>query len=119
MPPGLIGPVAGAPRDQLLSCRFNARDAPAAGVSGQELTGRAYAQAQKFGAEIMIAKGATQLACDRQAYAVQIDAAVRVPARAVMTLLMPPRTAKSPTTCIHCGWQAATRSSRMRFTARS
>ncbi len=32
----------------------------------------------------MIAKGATQLACDRQAYAVQIDAAVRVPARAVI-----------------------------------
>ena len=54
------------------------------GISGQELTGRAYAQAQKFGAQIMIAKGATQLACDRQAYAVQIDEGVRVPARAVI-----------------------------------
>ena len=29
------------------------------GISGQELAGRAYAQAQKFGAQIMIAKGAT------------------------------------------------------------
>ena len=54
------------------------------GISGQELTGRAYAQAQKFGAQIMIAKGATELACDRQPYAVQIDDGARVPARAVI-----------------------------------
>ena len=31
------------------------------GISGQELAGRAYTQAQKFGAQVMIAKGATQL----------------------------------------------------------
>ena len=31
------------------------------GISGLELTGRAYAQAQKFGAQVMIAKGATKL----------------------------------------------------------
>ena len=54
------------------------------GISGQELAGRAYAQAQKFGAEIMIAKGATQLTCDRQPYAVQIDDGPRVPARTVI-----------------------------------
>lgn len=54
------------------------------GISGQELTGRAYAQAQKFGAQIMIAKAATRLACGGQAYAVQMDDAVRVPARAVI-----------------------------------
>ena len=54
------------------------------GISGQDLTGRAYAQAQKFGAQIMIAKGATRLACDRQPYAVQIDERTRVPARAVI-----------------------------------
>jgi thioredoxin reductase (NADPH) len=54
------------------------------GISGQELTGRAYAQAQKFGAQIMIAKGATELACARRAYAVNIDDGVRVPARAVI-----------------------------------
>jgi thioredoxin reductase (NADPH) len=54
------------------------------GISGLELTGRAYAQAQKFGAQIMIARGATGLACDRQPYAVQIDGGPRVPARAVI-----------------------------------
>ncbi len=43
------------------------------GISGLDLTGRAYAQAQKFGAQIMIAKGATKLACARPAYAVQMD----------------------------------------------
>ena len=54
------------------------------GISGQELTGRAYAQAQKFGAQIMIAKGATALACGQQAYAVQVGDGVPVPARAVI-----------------------------------
>ncbi len=54
------------------------------GISGQELTGRAYAQAQKFGAEILIAQGATRLACNAPAYAVQIDEGLRVPARAVI-----------------------------------
>jgi thioredoxin reductase (NADPH) len=54
------------------------------GISGQELTGRAYAQAQKFGAEIMIAKGATQLACATRPYAVQIENGPSVPARAVI-----------------------------------
>ncbi len=43
------------------------------GISGLDLTGRAYAQAQKFGAQIMIAKGATGLACERQPYGVRID----------------------------------------------
>jgi thioredoxin reductase (NADPH) len=54
------------------------------GISGQELTGRAYAQAQKFGAQIVIAKGATALACQQQAYAVRIDGGAPVPARAVI-----------------------------------
>src|SRR5205809_3244341 len=31
-----------------------------------DLTGRAYAQALKFGARVMVAKGATRLACDGQ-----------------------------------------------------
>jgi thioredoxin reductase (NADPH) len=48
------------------------------------LTGRAYAQAQKFGAQIMIAKGAARLDCDRQPYAVQIDNGEPVPARALI-----------------------------------
>jgi thioredoxin reductase (NADPH) len=54
------------------------------GISGQELTGRAYSQAQKFGAQIMIAKGATSVACDQQAYAVRVDEGTPVPARAVI-----------------------------------
>jgi thioredoxin reductase (NADPH) len=54
------------------------------GISGLDLTGRAYAQAQKFGAQVMIAKGATKLACVQQPYAVEIDAGARVAARAVI-----------------------------------
>src|SRR2546422_1911244 len=54
------------------------------GISGVDLTGRAYAQAQKFGARVLIAKGATQLACDGQPYAVQIADGSSVRARAVI-----------------------------------
>ncbi|HEX9218370.1 MAG TPA: hypothetical protein VF864_15465, partial [Gemmatimonadales bacterium] len=36
-----------------------------------DLTGRAYAQALKFGAQVMVAKGATRLACDGQRYTVE------------------------------------------------
>jgi thioredoxin reductase (NADPH) len=34
------------------------------GISGRELAGRAYTQAEKFGAQMLIAKG-TRLTCDR------------------------------------------------------
>jgi thioredoxin reductase (NADPH) len=54
------------------------------GISGLDLTGRAYAQAQKFGAQIMIAKGATKLACDRQPYELEIAGRSSVRARAVI-----------------------------------
>src|SRR5207245_2257990 len=54
------------------------------GISGLDLTGRAYAQAQKFGAQIMIARGATGLACDRQPYRLRIDGGTDVAARAVI-----------------------------------
>jgi thioredoxin reductase (NADPH) len=54
------------------------------GISGQALAGRAYTQAQKFGAQVMIAKGAKQLACERMPYAVEIDDGLRVPARTVI-----------------------------------
>jgi thioredoxin reductase (NADPH) len=54
------------------------------GVSGQELTGRAYNQAQKFGAQIVIAQGATRLTCNRTPYAVETGAGERIPARAVI-----------------------------------
>jgi thioredoxin reductase (NADPH) len=54
------------------------------GISGQELAANAYTQAQKFGAHVMIAKGAQHLACDRKPYAVEIEDGVRVLARTVI-----------------------------------
>jgi thioredoxin reductase (NADPH) len=54
------------------------------GISGQALAGRAYTQAQKFGAQVVIAKGAKQLVCDRKPYAIEIDDTQRVPARTVI-----------------------------------
>jgi thioredoxin reductase (NADPH) len=54
------------------------------GISGQELTARAYTQAQKFGAQLLIAKGARKLACARKPYALEIDDGPRVPARTVL-----------------------------------
>jgi thioredoxin reductase (NADPH) len=54
------------------------------GISGQELTGRAYAQAQKFGAQIMIASGALRLECGRPTHAVQIEKGTRLAARTVI-----------------------------------
>ena len=54
------------------------------GISGQELAGRAYTQAQKFGAQVLIAKDAKRLACDRTPYAIEIDSGQRVPARTVV-----------------------------------
>jgi len=40
------------------------------GISGQELAARAYDQAQKFGAKILIAKSVVRLACDKKPYRV-------------------------------------------------
>jgi thioredoxin reductase (NADPH) len=54
------------------------------GISGRELAGRAYAQAQKFGAETMIAKGAAELVCENNAYGVRLDDSVTIPARTVV-----------------------------------
>jgi len=54
------------------------------GISGLDLTGRAYAQALKFGAQVIVAKGATRMACDGQRYTVDIDHGPRIRARAVI-----------------------------------
>src|SRR6202140_1102552 len=54
------------------------------GISGNELAARAYTQAQKFGAQVMIAKGAQRLTCHRRPYAIEIDGGVRAPARTVI-----------------------------------
>ena len=54
------------------------------GISGQNLAGRALTQAQKFGAEIAIAQGATRLTCDRTPYAVELGHEERIRARAIV-----------------------------------
>jgi thioredoxin reductase (NADPH) len=54
------------------------------GISGQALAGRAYTQAQKFGAHVVIARGAKQLACEHKPYAIEIDDNLRVPARTII-----------------------------------
>jgi thioredoxin reductase (NADPH) len=54
------------------------------GISGQELAARAYTQAQRFGANLMIAKGARRLSCSRKPYAIEIDDGPNVPARTVI-----------------------------------
>src|SRR5882724_8019822 len=55
-----------------------------AGISGLDLTGRAYAQAQKFGAQVMVAKGAAKLACARPPYTVHLEDGGRITARALI-----------------------------------
>jgi thioredoxin reductase (NADPH) len=54
------------------------------GISGQELATRAYTQAQKFGADVLIARSAMRLSCDRRPYAIELEDGVRVSARTVI-----------------------------------
>jgi thioredoxin reductase (NADPH) len=54
------------------------------GISGQELAARAWNQAQKFGAGLVVAKHATRLVCDRKPYAVEIDGGQRIAARSII-----------------------------------
>ena len=54
------------------------------GISGQALAGRAFTQAEKFGAQVLIAKSATRLQCERKPYAIETDDGLKVPARAVI-----------------------------------
>jgi len=54
------------------------------GISGQELAGRALTQAEKFGAELMIAKGAQRLSCERKPYSIEIEGDMRILARTVV-----------------------------------
>jgi thioredoxin reductase (NADPH) len=53
------------------------------GISGQELASRAYLQAQKFGAEILITK-ATRLICDRKPYVIEVESGGRISARTIV-----------------------------------
>ena len=56
------------------------------GISGQALAGRAFTQAQKFGADIMIPVSAKSLNCERRdgAFALTVDSGEEVRARAVV-----------------------------------
>jgi thioredoxin reductase (NADPH) len=54
------------------------------GISGQELAARAYTQALKFGAQLIVARGGKRLACDRRPYAIEIEDGSRVLARTVI-----------------------------------
>jgi thioredoxin reductase (NADPH) len=54
------------------------------GVSGQELAARAYNQAQKFGADVVVAKQAVRLSCDRRPYAIEIDGGRRIGAKTII-----------------------------------
>jgi thioredoxin reductase (NADPH) len=53
------------------------------GISGLELAARAYNQAQKFGAQVLIAKG-TRLACDRKPYVVELGNGARIQTRTIL-----------------------------------
>lgn len=54
------------------------------GVSGQELANRALAQAQKFGARMMVAHSVVQLNCSTRPYEVVLDNGNKLAARAVV-----------------------------------
>jgi thioredoxin reductase (NADPH) len=53
------------------------------GISGRELAGRAYTQAEKFGAQMLIGKG-TRLTCDRKPYVAEVESGARIPARSIV-----------------------------------
>jgi thioredoxin reductase (NADPH) len=54
------------------------------GISGNELAGRAAAQAQKFGAKVLIANTVTRLNCERRPYELSVDCGQTIRARAVV-----------------------------------
>jgi thioredoxin reductase (NADPH) len=55
-----------------------------AGVSGAELAGRAYSQAQKFGAELIVARSVKRLSCDQKPYALELEDGSRLMARTII-----------------------------------
>jgi thioredoxin reductase (NADPH) len=54
------------------------------GISGQELAARAIAQAEKFGAKMMVAHSVTRLNCERRPYEVVLDSGASLAARALV-----------------------------------
>jgi thioredoxin reductase (NADPH) len=53
------------------------------GISGQELAARAYNQAQKFGAHMLVARAA-RLICDRKPYVVELENGTRISTSTVL-----------------------------------
>jgi thioredoxin reductase (NADPH) len=54
-----------------------------AGISGNELAGRAYTQTQKFGAQMLLTTG-TRLICDRKPFFIELEDDSRILARAIV-----------------------------------
>ncbi|HET7503691.1 MAG TPA: FAD-dependent oxidoreductase [Kofleriaceae bacterium] len=54
------------------------------GISGQDLAARAYAQAERFGSDIAIARTATRLVCDRKLHRIELGPHDSVLARTVV-----------------------------------
>jgi thioredoxin reductase (NADPH) len=54
------------------------------GITGQELASRALVQAEKFGAELAVARTAVRLGCERRPYQVDLGPGVTVQARTVI-----------------------------------
>ena len=53
------------------------------GISGQELASRAYLQAQKFGAHMLVARAA-RLSCDSKPYVVELENGTRISTRTIL-----------------------------------
>jgi len=54
------------------------------GITGQELATRAFTQAEKFGAQMIIAKGAVRLRCDKRPYVIEMDDGTRIAAKTII-----------------------------------
>ena len=54
------------------------------GISGQALAGRAFTQAQKFGAEFTVASSALRLRCEKRPYSVETSDGLAMKARAIV-----------------------------------
>lgn len=54
------------------------------GVSGAELATRAFTQAQKFGAQMIVARGVNRLMCHRKPYAIELDDGSQLMARTII-----------------------------------
>ncbi len=54
------------------------------GISGQALAGRAFTQAEKFGAQVAIARSATTLLCEKKPFAILLSNGETVRARAII-----------------------------------